>query len=231
MKQSRRRAFAVTSTLQYRFLGLTLIYGFILVSLIIIAFLVPDVLEMYNESLSLEIRAEAAKRVLGKHEWIWLPLVLVFGGLGLHSFREFQRIAGPLYRFRSAFEQLEKGNLSPSVKIRKKDYLVKEEEAIVKMLASLVAKFSVIKQETGLALKSVGELEGSVGKESAWSTPQSELLRTHRRHLEDLSAAVEFFRLPDESQDAAVLMQEVQNQDTEPIREDKIEPNLLAKGL
>ena len=62
MQQSRRQIFAVTSALQYKFLAMTLIYGFILISLVMIAFLVPDVFEMNNPNLSPELRAAAAER-------------------------------------------------------------------------------------------------------------------------------------------------------------------------
>ena len=126
MEQTRRQAFAVTSRLQYRFLTMTLIYCFILISLVMVAFLVPDVLEMNNSNLNPEIRAAAAERLLEKHGWAWPPVVPLLALIGLISFREFKKVAGPLYRFRWAFEQLEKGNLLSSVKIRKKDYLIDE---------------------------------------------------------------------------------------------------------
>lgn len=208
MKQSRRRAFSVTSGLQYKFLAMTVTYGFIIIGLFLITFLAQDVLEMYNHSLSLEVRSVAANRVLVKHQLVWPPMIFVIIALGLHSFLEFQRIIGPLYQFRCAFEQVEKGDLSVSVKMRRKDYLAAEEEAINRMLAALAGKFSVIKKETGEVLKSMSELENAVPKDSEWGANQIELLGAHRRHLERLSAAVDFFRLPDVPQETAVSIQD-----------------------
>jgi methyl-accepting chemotaxis protein len=198
MKQNQRRVFAVTSSLQYRFLSLTLIYSFIIVSYFIMAVVVPDVVEMQDKSLSLESRSYAANRLLTKNTWIWPAAILLVVALGLHSFREFQKIAGPLYRFRWAFEKLENGSLISSVKLREKDLLVKEEEAFNKMLTSLSGKLGTIRQETAAAIKSIGELENTVNQGGEWGTTQIELLQAHREHLAGLATAVRFFRLPDE---------------------------------
>jgi methyl-accepting chemotaxis protein len=198
MKQNKRRVFAVTSSLQYRFLSLTLIYSFIIVSYFIMAVVVPDVVEMQDKSLSLESRSYAANRLLTKNAWIWPAAILLVVALGLHSFREFQKITGPLYRFRWAFEKLENGSLISSVKLREKDLLVKEEEAFNKMLTSLSGKLGTIRQETAAAIKSIGELENTVNQGSEWGTTQIELLQAHREHLAGLATAVRFFRLPDE---------------------------------
>jgi hypothetical protein len=198
MKQDKRRVFTVTSSLQYRFLSMTLIYSFIIVSFFVIAVVVPDVVEMQDNSLSLESRSYAANRLLTKNTWIWPAAILLVVALGLHSFREFQKIAGPLYRFRWTFEQVENGSLLSSVKLREKDLLIREEEALNKMLTSLIGKLGTIGQETAAAIKSIGELENTVNQGSEWGTTQIELLQAHRDHLAGLATAVRFFRLPDE---------------------------------
>ncbi len=198
MKQNQRRVFAVTSSLQYRFLSLTLIYSFIIVSYFVIAVVVPDVVEMQDNSLSLESRSYAANRLLTKNVWIWPAAILLVVALGLHSFREFQKIAGPLYRFRWAFEQLENGSLLSSVKLREKDLFIKEEESLNKMLTSLNGKLGTIRQETAATIKSIGELENTVNQGCEWGTIQIELLQAHREHLAGLDTAVRFFRLQDE---------------------------------
>lgn len=208
MNQSRRRSFSVTSAFQYRFLAMTIIYGFILVFLVMIAFLGPDVLEMNNTQLSPELRSAAAERMLGKNQWVWPTVILLIVAIGLNSFREFKKIAGPLYRFRWAFEQLENGNLLTHIKIREKDYLVSEEDAINKMLASFCGRFSVIKRETDAALKSIGELECLTDTDNPSRATQIELIRTHGRHLRELSSAIGFFQLPDDPQGSVASMPE-----------------------
>ena len=110
MKKSRRNAFSVTSSLQYRFLAMSLIYSFVIVCFFAGAVFGPDFAKMSDESIPLEIRSAAASRVLAKHTWVWPVLFLLIALLGIHSFREFQKVAGPLYRFRWAFGELAKGN-------------------------------------------------------------------------------------------------------------------------
>jgi hypothetical protein len=200
MKQKRRRVFAVTSPLQYRFLSLAVIYSFIIIFYFVIFINITDIYEMQDKSLSLEIQSIAAERVISHHSWIWPAAILLTVGLGLHSFLEFKKITGPLYRFRWAFGQIENGSLQSVVKLRKKDYLVEEEKAYNKMLISLIGKMDKIKLETSAALKTISELEKMANQGSEWGVSQIELMKAHRQHLEELSSAVRFFRLPDEQQ-------------------------------
>jgi len=194
MTYNRRRAFPVISSLQYRFLTMTLIYSFIIVCFFAIAVFAPDIVEMRDQSLSLEIRSSAASRVLAKHSWVWPSVLSLIIVLALHSFRAFHRVIGPLYRFRWAFEQFQKGNLSLRVKTRKKDYLQTEEAALNKMLEILSGKLEVVKEATKEAFRSVDELEKSVNMDNGWTKTQMDLLRTHRDHMERLVNEVQFFR-------------------------------------
>jgi methyl-accepting chemotaxis protein len=203
MKNSRRRDFSVASSLQYRFLAMSVIYSFVIVCFFAIAVFGPDVAKMSDQSISLEIRSAAANRVLTKHSWVWLAILLLIVALGLHSFREFKKVAGPLYRFRWAFGQLERGNVVYPVKLRKKDYLREDEKALNKMLASLVERLGDINQVTEEAFKSIDELEQALNLDSEKSEAQTALLRTHREYIEKLSTAVRFFRLKDEVQKTA----------------------------
>ncbi|CAB1061034.1 hypothetical protein D1BOALGB6SA_5805 [Olavius sp. associated proteobacterium Delta 1] len=200
MTQIRRQTFAVTSSLQYKFLATTLIYSFMIVSFFVIAVVFPDVVEMSDESLSSEIRSSAADRMLGKNAWVWPAVILLITMLSLHSFLEFRRITGPLYRFRWVFEQVENGKLPSTVKLRKKDYLIEEMKAVNKMLISLVGKLSIIREETAEAINSFGEVDGTANKNIEWSAGQIELLKAHREHLERLSAAVQFFEVQEKQQ-------------------------------
>jgi len=203
MKNSRRRDFSVTSSLQYRFLAMSVIYSFVIVCFFAIAVFGPDVAKMSDQSISLEIRSAAASRVLTKHSWVWLAVLLLIVALGLHSFREFKKVAGPLYRFRWAFGQLERGNVVYPVKLRKKDYLREDEKALNKMLASLVERLGNINQVTEEAFKSIDELEQALNMDSEKSEAQTALLRAHHEHLEKLLKAIRFFRLKDEVQKTA----------------------------
>jgi len=200
MKNSRRRDFSVASSLQYRFLAMSVIYSFVIVCFFAIAVFGPDVAKMSDQSISLEIRSAAANRVLTKHSWVWPAIFLLIVVLGLHSFREFKKVAGPLYRFRWAFGQLERGNVVYPVKIRKKDYLREDEEALNKMLGALVGKLGNLNKATEEAFKSIDELEQTLNMGSEKSETRIALLRAHREHLEKLSTAVRSFRLKDAGQ-------------------------------
>jgi methyl-accepting chemotaxis protein len=194
-KHPRRRAFPVISSLQYKFLAMSVIYSFIIICFFSIAMFLPDMIEMRDLGLSLEARGSAANRVLAKHTWVWpasLSLIIV---LGLHSFRAFLKIIGPLYRFRRVFEQLGKGNLPFRVNTRENDYLNQEEKALNDMLEVLRGKLGSIKEASDGAFSSMEELEKPANKDNERNKSQNELLRAHREYLETLAAAINFFQL------------------------------------
>ena len=196
--RTRRRLFPVISSLQYRFLAMTLIYSFIIVCFFAVLTFLPDMMEMRDTSLSLEARSSAASRVLAKHTWVWPAVLSLIIVLSLHSFRAFLKVIGPLYRFRWAFEQLGRGNMLYRIKLRKRDYLRTEEEALNNMLETLNGKLGRVKEASEEAFKSVGELEKSASEGNQWTETQMDLLRAHRESLQRLASEVKFFRLEDE---------------------------------
>jgi methyl-accepting chemotaxis protein len=200
MTNNRRRAFPVISSLQYRFLAMTLIYSFIIVCFFAIAVFAPDILEMRDQSLSQEIRSSAASRVLVKHTWVWPAVISLIIVLSLHSFRAFHRVMGPLYRFRWAFEQIRNGTLLLRVKTRNKDYLQTEERALNNMLEVLSGKLELVREATKEAFQSIDELEKTANMGNGWTKAQRDLLRAHRDHLERLVSEVQFFRSQNEDQ-------------------------------
>ena len=197
MKGNDKRKFinVVNKSLQYRFLAMMSIYFIILILFFGITLFLPDILQMQNETLSIEIRGAAAERMLFKHVWVW-PFVLVISGLmGLHSFRSFHRVAGPLYRFRWAFEQIQNGNLSLVVKIRNKDYLHPEESALNEMLRTIESQVERVKKGTDDALNSFKEMEKEITQDKTLSRDQQDLFRLHHQNLDDILEAVGYFKL------------------------------------
>ncbi|MBE9571790.1 MAG: methyl-accepting chemotaxis protein [Proteobacteria bacterium] len=189
-----RRSYIVNKSLQYRFLAVILIYGFITVVFLSIYLFVPEIMKLQDQSLSFEVRAAAADKILSFHTRIWPVVIALICFLGLHSTLFFHRVAGPLYRFRWAFEQVRDGDLSFRVKIRRKDYLHQEEEVLNEMIDTLAKKLGTI-QLAGLdTLKSLGELEQKV---SSWTETDKELLRVHRQHLDTLMDAVRYWLIAD----------------------------------
>ena len=71
----------------------------------------------------------------------------------------FLRFIGPLYRFRTSFEQVKNGDLSFRVRLRKRDHLKDEQAAINEMIEMLTEKLGNIQVASKQALKSFDELE------------------------------------------------------------------------
>ena len=190
--KKRRRVYIVSKSLQYRFLATILIYCTIVIIFLSVYLFVPEFIKLGNESLSMEIRAAAADRVLILHSRIWPAAIALISFLGIHSILFFHRVVGPLYRFQWAFDEIKQGNLSLRVKIRKKDYLHDEEEVLNEMIEALGRKLQDIKALSRNSLNSFHKLEK---KTSGWTETDTKYLRTHRQYLTKLADAVAYFQL------------------------------------
>lgn len=141
MRRQRRKTYAwVDRSHQYRFLALVIAYNFAIVIFLGISLFLPDFLQLEDQGMDLETQALAAERILYMHSRVWPALIALICLFGLHSFRFFHRFVGPLFRFRWAFDQIRTGNLNFRVKLRKKDYLRKEETCFNDMMEVLTAK-------------------------------------------------------------------------------------------
>jgi methyl-accepting chemotaxis protein len=193
-KRNQRHTFWVASSIQYRFFAISISYSFIIVCFFVIAVFVPDMIEMRDQSLDFAIRSSAASRILSKNLWVWPAILSLIIVLGLHSFLMFKKIAGPLYRFKRAFEELGRGNLLLNFKLRKKDYLHREEEAFNDMVKVLSERLGSVQQSADWMIKSIGELEQTVNNGSEWTNSQIARLRTHRQEIEKVIKVVDYFR-------------------------------------
>ena len=194
--RSKRRRFPIVDrSLQYKFLVIILAYGVITVIILAFTLFLPDIINMNNKDLSIELRGAAADRILTLHMRVWPGIIAVVCIFGLHSFRTFHRVIGPLYRFRWAFEKIGKGDLNFRVKLRTKDYLEKEEEMFNEMFDVIAGKWKDIQSASEQALKSLDTLEKSVSEiRGRQQTPEG-FLKTHRKHLETLRSESRYFRL------------------------------------
>jgi len=203
MKQNngRRRFPVVDRTLQYKFLLLILSYGMIIMIFMGLMMFVPDFLTLSDEDLSIEVRSAAAERTLTLNSRVWPAIIALICLIGVHSFLIFHRLIGPLYRFRWAFLKITKGSLNFRVKLRKKDYLHREEEMINEMIDVVARNWGGI-QDIGMdALRSLEDLERSVTDMDSWEEAHQLLLRTHRQHLENLAEKTRYFRLSAEEEE------------------------------
>ncbi len=187
----RRRYPLVNKSHQYRFLALILIYNLIIVGVLAATLFVPDFMQLQDQTLSFEIRAAAADKILTMHTRIWPATIAIICIIGLHSFRVFHRFVGPLYRITKAFGQVRDGDLSFRVKLRKRDYLLQEETELNKMIEKLAEKMMRIQSASLGVSKSVGELEQSAIKEGN----DNESLSVLYEHLDALMTEIRYFRL------------------------------------
>jgi hypothetical protein len=187
---NRRRRYAVVDrSHQYRFLALVLAYNVLIILFLGLSLFLPDILRIQDPTLSLEMRAAAADRILSMHTRVWPSVIALLCLIGMHSFRVFHRFVGPLYRFRWAFDQVRSGNLSFRVKLRRKDHLHREEEGFNEMMEVLAARVGGI-QTAGLeALRSLQEL----GSQETGAV--QERIMTLRGHLDALTEEAGFFRV------------------------------------
>lgn len=204
----KRRLFPIVDrSLQYKFLALIISYGMITIVLLAAFLFLPDVFSLADEDLSIAQRAAAAERTLFLHARIWPAILSVICILGIHSFRIFLRIFGPLYRLRVVCKEIRKGYLNFRVKFREKDYLKQESEVFNEMMDVLSEKWGSVQSVSQDALKSLNVLEQSVKEVSDWHEKQQELLKTHRQHLESLVDKARYFRLSTEEEQAIASQQ------------------------
>jgi len=190
LKRDRRRHFyLINKPLQYGFLALVLVYGCLFVVFLALALFVPDIVQMGDHGLTLDVRAAAADRFLAKRLWAWPAVIAFVGIIALHSFRAFWRVVGPLYRFQVVFKQVRSGDLSCPVKIRTKDYLHPQAETFNDMLRVLAEKLERIKQSSEDTMKTLEELEKNMTGGAVASNAYTVLVAAHRRHLERLVTA------------------------------------------
>jgi len=197
-RNQRKRFYIVNKSLQYRFLAIIIIYGFIIVLFLAAFLFIPDIIRMQDDSLNFHARAAAAEKMLTLHARVWPAVLLIIFLVTLHSFRFFHRLIGPLHRFRKVFEEVANGDVSMKVKIRKKDYLHEEEGALNGMLESLAGKWKDVQRGAANALKSLEELEQMGTDASNWNETAKRLLRLHRQDLETLAETARYFRVKKE---------------------------------
>jgi methyl-accepting chemotaxis protein len=197
--KTRRKQYSIVDrSLQYKVLAIILVYSLVIVLFLAVCLFVPDILAMDNQELSLEIRAAAADRLLTLHSRVWPAIVAMVCVLGIHSVRIFHRLIGPLYRFRWAFAKIGNGDLSFRVKIRKSDYLHREEESLNQMIEKLSERCESMQQAGLKSQGSLSAIEQAPSQISGGQDSDQQLLQEHCQHFAGLLKQVQGFRLRDE---------------------------------
>lgn len=196
-RRYRRRWFPVVNrSLQFRFLAIILAYGGLTILVLGTALFLPDFLRLSDEALDFQAKMRASDIIVAIHQRLWIPVILLLTVIGAHFFRIFHRVVGPLYRFRWAFGEIAKGDLSLTVRIRQNDFLHLEEEALNGMVGGLFDKVEEIRAATAAASISLESLEKEMVLLSGAGQPEISLrLRQHHQALETVMEKINVFRL------------------------------------
>jgi hypothetical protein len=133
----RRKHFVVDKKLQLYFMWSALLYVATPLFVITISLFLPLVVQLNTTEMTSREAQHSARLLLYLHDRFWMPLALSLVAAGLHSVYATHRVAGPLYRFRMTFASIEKGLLPKKVRLRRRDLLRPEMEALNAMLRSL----------------------------------------------------------------------------------------------
>ena len=193
--KKRRHNPIVDKALQYKLLALILTYGFVIIIFLAIFLLVPDLISLQDETLTLDEKAAVADRILSFHGRIWPAVIAIVCIIGLHSFRVFHRLVGPLYRFRWVFAKIRDGHLIYPIKIREKDYLHKEEDALNDMIKALVDRMEGLQVAGREVQNSLHALQKTLDEPGPHPDQDKELLSAHGRHIETLLKNIQFFQV------------------------------------
>ena len=145
-KRYKRRRILI-DRLQVRLLAITLLYFTAAATIFAAALFTPLMLQLTGDTESPQARAAVASEFLTLHTRFWPAILLTFALLAVHSIFTSHRIAGPLYRFRIVFKEIQNGNLVPYAGIRERDLLGNEADALNAMLVSLRERLSGIAEE------------------------------------------------------------------------------------
>jgi general secretion pathway protein G len=105
----------------------------------------PLVLALFDPNASREESAAAATTFLVLHGRIWLAMGLVLLAGAWHLTVLSHRVAGPLLRLSGIFRKAGRGDVSMRVRVRRRDYLQDEAEALDYMMMGLRRRFVVAK--------------------------------------------------------------------------------------
>lgn len=181
MKKFRRTKYLVDRSFQLKSLLMMISILLLQTMIVLAAVFAPTVYVLYSD-LPLEQRADAAKSILLLHSTIWPGILAVIVLFGLLSIYLSHKVAGPLYRIKSALSELTAGNYSVRVTLRKWDELIDlaeqvnlfsetldvsrtalmlKQQAVAEDLAALKREFSASSPDKSAIIKLVEKIEAA----------------------------------------------------------------------
>jgi nitrogen fixation/metabolism regulation signal transduction histidine kinase len=187
-----RRRKLIVNAFQYRLLAYHAIYLFLTLVLLYAAAVITLMSDVQSEQLALAERSESARVLLHLHERVLpflLPVALV---LFCHAVLVSHRIAGPVHRFACVMRDIGRGDLSMTVKLRKKDYLWDEVAVLNEMIESLNRKIHRTLQAQHELEATCAHLGAALDREDLLAA--QEHLGVLERRVEELRTSLETFR-------------------------------------
>ena len=173
---------------QYRLILYQAVYFFLLSFTVFLLGILPLIASIEDGSEALGDRAISARILLYVHESILPYLLPLFGGLFLHSILVSHRIAGPIYRFGVVLRSMLRGDFSPRVRLRPRDYLKEEARLLDELLGTLDSKFAKLKED-------VRALEGLVGELGGSAPAGAETVARMKSRIDEMRAGLEALTL------------------------------------
>jgi hypothetical protein len=138
LKPLLKRRQLIVSGVQYRLMVGNFLYLVAVVLIFVATIFVP--------LLSSTGGKEAAQQMLALHGQLWIGVPVILLLCLAHSLVVSHRIAGPLYRLSQILRALAGGDLTPSVRIRRGDYLWDEARVLDEMVGALARKVGAIRE-------------------------------------------------------------------------------------
>ena len=151
------RSFFINKNVQLRMAITNLIYMLLVVSIIILAVLVPFYYDIFHSS-------ELCRQYLSAKVFIIVleRFAIAFGGLVIvafiHQIILTHKFCGPLVNFMNSFKKMSKGNLTRRVFLRRYDFLHDEAQQVNEMLDGLSDLIFKIKNENNLLVSALNEV-------------------------------------------------------------------------
>lgn len=173
-----RRRRILMDNLQYRLLGVNLVYFFTILMIFAATLFLPLIIQLKSDVLSVSQRHEVASQFLSLHTRVWPAILAVFVLLAIHSVFFSHRIVGPLYRFRMTLKAVTEGDLTVRAIIRTNDFLHLDADTINGMIESLNTRIKGIGEQSGEVSAVLGDLRKAI------DTGSSEQIHQHIEYLQ-----------------------------------------------
>lgn len=189
----KRRNYFVKQDFQGRFVlrfFLTILLSAVVFTVILSIFSAHTITITYRDSfLRIEKTPKALFYEIIRAHGLYIFLI----GVGISTLSLFlsHRIAGPLYRFEKSIEEINRGNLSFRIKLRKKDEAKELAEAMNRMIETLSSYLSDIKAITDDIEKNLLETKKAVEEQKGGA---GESINRTIQALEELKKALSYFK-------------------------------------